>query len=221
MNRTLPIFPLDLVQFPSAITPLHIFEPRYRKMLKDVMSADKTFGIVFQEDGETGRAPLGSVGCSVEVAVLQELEDGRSNLLCVGVSRFRLLRYEEGEPYYQGEVEFFEDEPTFDDLSEESARARRLFLRLLQISRRLKGGGDQEETNPDLPDEPQAVSYIVSAYLDIENSEKQTLLELTDTAERLIKVNDILERLADETEKRAIIQQISKKNGHAKLPKLD
>ncbi|MGH9844616.1 MAG: LON peptidase substrate-binding domain-containing protein, partial [Blastocatellia bacterium] len=50
MNRVLPIFPLSLVQFPSAITPLHIFEPRYRQMLKDVMGTDKTFGIIFRDD---------------------------------------------------------------------------------------------------------------------------------------------------------------------------
>ena len=224
-NRVLPIFPLSLVQFPNAITPLHIFEARYRKMLKDVMETDKTFGIIFQNDEvmpESELLPLGSVGCSVEVAVMQELEDGRSNILCVGISRFRLLRYVEGEEYSQAEVEFFEDEPTFDDLSEESDRSKRLFARLFRISRRLKGEQESDiENSPDLPDDPQAVSYIVSAYLDIENSKKQDLLELTDTAERLTEVNGIIERLADETEKQAIMHQISKKNGHAKLPKFD
>ncbi len=225
-NRVIPIFPLSLVQFPNAITPLHIFEPRYRKMLKDVMEADKTFGIIFRNDEvmlESELLPPGSIGCSVEVAVMQELDDGRSNILCVGVSRFRLLNYVEGEPYARAEVEFFEDEPTFDDLSEESERARRLFARLLHISRRLKGEQEDEvENSPDLPDDPQAVSYIVSAYLDIENNQKQDLLELTDTGERLAEVNGIIERLADESEKRAIMHQISKKNGHGgKLPKFD
>ncbi|HKC87575.1 MAG TPA: LON peptidase substrate-binding domain-containing protein, partial [Blastocatellia bacterium] len=47
-HRVIPIFPLPVVQFPNAITPLHIFEPRYRKLLKDVMEKDKTFGVIYR-----------------------------------------------------------------------------------------------------------------------------------------------------------------------------
>jgi Lon protease-like protein len=225
-NRVIPIFPLSLVQFPNAITPLHIFEPRYRQLLKDVMEGDKTFGILYRNDElmlESELLPPGSIGCSVEVAVVQELPDGRSNLLCVGISRFRLLAYVEGQPYQQAEVEFFEDEPTFDDLSADADRAKGLFMRLLRASRRLKGEQDEDaESAPDLPDDPQSVSFIVSAYLDIENSQKQDLLELTDTRERLNEVSELLARLADTSEKQALMHHLAKKNGHGgKLPKLD
>src|SRR5262245_64435546 len=103
-NKVIPIFPLPVVQFPTAITPLHIFEPRDRKMLKDVMEKDKTFGIIYRPSAEEGeprpvsdRLPLGSVGCAVEVAVVHELPDGRSNILCVGGARFRLLQYIDGD----------------------------------------------------------------------------------------------------------------------------
>src|SRR5262245_52347722 len=98
-NRVIPIFPLPIVQFPNAITPLQIFEPRYRKMLKDVMSADKTFGIIYRAEEsvlESEALPIGSIGCTVEVAVVQELPDGRSNILCVGISRDWLVGYLEG-----------------------------------------------------------------------------------------------------------------------------
>src|SRR5215510_12007920 len=68
-NRIIPIFPLPVVQFPTAITPLYIFEPRYRKMLRDVMEKDKTFGIIYRSSAEEGAPrlesdliPLGSVG---------------------------------------------------------------------------------------------------------------------------------------------------------------
>ena len=223
-NRIIPIFPLPVVQFPNAITPLHIFEARYRKMLKDVMENDKTFGIIYRsEDADSESLLVGRVGCSVEVAVVQELQDGRSNILCVGISRYRLIAYVEGELYQRAEVELFEDEPTFDDLSAEAERAKRLFIRLLRASRRIKS--DQEDDLdqvPDLPDDPQAISFIVSAYLDIDNVEKQELLELTDTRERLSRVNRIVGRLSDEYEKRAIVHHLSKKNGHGgKLPKFD
>jgi Lon protease-like protein len=230
-TRIIPIFPLSVVQFPSAITPLHIFEPRYRKMLKDVMETDKTFGIVYRpssgDEGEamieSDRLPLGSVGCTVEVAIIQELPDGRSNILCVGGQRYRLLNYVEGEPYLQAEVEFFEDEPTFDDLTEESERAKRAFRRLLAANRRIKEEVEtDDDESPELPSDPQSLSFIVTAYLDIEASEKQEMLEMTETGERLQQVCALIEKLADEYEKRAIIHHISKNNGHGgKLPKFE
>ncbi|HEY8459093.1 MAG TPA: LON peptidase substrate-binding domain-containing protein, partial [Blastocatellia bacterium] len=200
-HRIIPIFPLPVVQFPNAITPLHIFEPRYRKMLKDVMEKDKTFGVIYRPPVEgndlhliSDRVPLGSVGCAVEVAVVQELPDGRSNILCVGGARFRLLQYVEGELYLQAEVDFFEDEPTFEDLTVEAERAKTAFNRLLAANRKIKDDRDAEEdAAPDLPNDPQALSFIVTAYLDIEPSEKQELLEMIDTGERLREVARVIE----------------------------
>ena len=213
---------MPVVQFPNAITPLHIFEPRYCKMLKDVMEKDKTFGVIYRPSAEEGgltpapdRVPLGSVGCAVEVAVVQELPDGRSNILCVGGARFRLLQYIEGEQYLQAEVDFFEDEPTFEDLSVEAERAKTAFNRLLAANRKIKEDREMEEDEvPDLPNDPQALSFIVTAYLDIELSEKQELLEMIDTGERLREVARVIENLAGEYEKRAIAHHIAKKNGH-------
>src|SRR5262249_22121385 len=134
-------------------------------------------------------------------------------------SRYRLISYVEGEPYQQAEVELFEDDPTFDDLSAEAERAKQLFIRLLRASRRIKSDQDDEIDHvPELPNDAQSVSFIVSAYLDIENNEKQRLLELTDTGKRLSEVNRIIERLAEEYEKKALIYHISKKNGHGGKP---
>jgi len=221
-RRVIPIFPLPVVQFPNAITPLQIFEARYRKMLKDVMEKDKTFGIIYRpsadEDDlrlESDLVPLGSVGCAVEVAVVQELPDGRSNILCVGGARFRLLQYVEGEQYLQAEVDFFEDEPTFDDLSVEAERAKKAFNRLLAANRKVKEAREAEDDEiPDLPNDPQSLSFIVTAYLNIKSVEKQELLEMVDTGRRLRKVTEMIENLADEYEKRAVIHHIAKNNGH-------
>jgi ATP-dependent Lon protease len=220
-SRTIPIFPLPVVQFPNAITPLQIFEPRYRKMLKDVMERDKTFGIIYIPTGDddlmkgSERLPLGSVGCMVEVAVVQELPDGRSNILCVGANRYRLLQYVEGEPYQQAEVNLFEDEPTFEDLSGLTNRAKAAFNRLLIANRKIKDAREaEEEEPPELPDDPQSLSFIVTAYLDMNLAEKQDLLEMIDTAERLRQVTRKIESLADEYERRARVHNIAKHNGH-------
>jgi Lon protease-like protein len=226
LHRVIPIFPLPLVQFPGAITPLHIFEPRYRKMLKDVMAGDKTFGILYR-DGQTltasEQSPAGGVGCAVEVVVVQELPDGRSHILCVGGSRYSLVRYVEGELYLQAEVEFFEDDISFEDLSAEGERAKQLFKRLLTASRKLKGEDeDENEQMPELPDDPQQLSFIIAAYLDVEADDKQEMLETVDTGKRLRELNKTLEALTDDYEKRALAHQLFKNNGHAgRMPKLE
>jgi ATP-dependent Lon protease len=225
ITRVIPIFPLAHVQFPGALTPLHIFEPRYRKLLKDVMDRDKVFGIIYRDEEvpvETELLPLGSVGCTVEVAVVQGMPDGRSNILCVGERRYHLLNYIEGEPYLQAEVELFDDEPASEDLSSMMSRAKDLFQRWLIANRKLKDDSDRESGEvPELPDDAQALSFIVSAYLEIEAKAKQRLLELTDTETRLRQVNDILQKLTDEYERRAATHQVARTNGHCgKAPKL-
>src|SRR4030095_14012418 len=108
----LPLFPLPLVLLPIEILPLHIFEPRYRELLKDVDASNKLFGVHYfepKEEFET-RPSTGTVGCVAEVREVQEMPDGRSNIVTSGIVRYRLLNYVESDaPYLVGEVEFFED----------------------------------------------------------------------------------------------------------------
>lgn len=225
-TRVIPIFPLPLVQFPGALTPLHVFEPRYRKLLKDVLEADRTFGITAraeeEEDSIPSKPPLGSIGCTVEVAVVQELPDGRSNVLCVGGRRYRLLDYVEGEPYLQASVEFFDDETEFDDLAWEVGQVKALFERVLIAGRKMKEEREGAPAEmPDLPDAAQPLSFIVAAYLDIDLTEKQQLLELTDTGERLRETHRILAKLVDDYERRALVKSLARRNGHGgKAPEL-
>jgi ATP-dependent Lon protease len=221
--KTLPLFPLQIVQFPGVMTPLHIFEPRYRQMLKDVLAGDKTFGILAvldEQEGRGGRPLPGSIGCAIEVALAQEMPDGRSNILCVGTQRFRLLDYVEGELYLQGEVEFFEDESDFDDFSAEIAQAKQLFERTVQAAGKLKES-EQPEKTPELPNDVQALSFALAAYLELSLAEKQSLLELTNTGTRLRRVIGLLRGLAEDYEIRAKARKVSKLNGHGgKLPEI-
>jgi len=217
-QRILPIFPLPLVQFPGAVTPLHIFEERYRKMLRDVMLIDKTFGITYrgdESDAGTVAPPVGSVGCSVEVITLQAMPDGRANILCAGGTRYRTLDYLEGEPYFQAEVEFFNDHLTDEDLTLETARASTLFKRIIAANKKLKGASAIEELDlPELPDDAQSLSFIIAASLDLKPEEKQELLEMIVTADRLSRLTTLLDQLVIAYEHRARIHQISQHNGH-------
>jgi Lon protease-like protein len=225
-TRILPLFPLPLVQFPGAITPLHIFEDRYRKLLSDVLTTDKMFGIIYVGEGtEAGSAvPVeGSIGCSVEVIASQQLSDGRSNILCAGDQRFQTIRYVEGEPYLQAEVEFFND-TTRGDCDEEARTVSGLFTRVLAAGRKLKDFPVRDDATPDLPEDPESLSFLVCAYLEIDVSERLELLELRDTCQRLKRALQLLEQTASDFEQRALVNEIAKKNGHAgklKLPDLE
>ncbi|MEO8362037.1 MAG: LON peptidase substrate-binding domain-containing protein [Vicinamibacteria bacterium] len=92
LPETLPLFPLPGVAlFPELPLPLHIFEPRYRAMLKDVMAGDRMIGIVQARPGEQGEPrPIFSIGCAGQVEGVSDLDDGRSNIVLRGVSRFRI-----------------------------------------------------------------------------------------------------------------------------------
>jgi len=117
MSRSIrvPLFPLPgAILFPRSQLPLHIFEPRYRQMVRDaVEGAGRIAMIQPHRLDDDNRAPLYAVGCVGELVGLEELEDGRFNIVLLGSNRFRLIREEEPEePYRCAEVdiEAFDDE---------------------------------------------------------------------------------------------------------------
>ena len=105
--RDFPLFPLGLVALPSELIPLHIFEERYKTMIGRVRDEGSEFGIVWMADDG-----LREIGCACEIAeVLEELEDGRINLVARGTRPFRIEARQEELAYPAGTVEFLEDEP--------------------------------------------------------------------------------------------------------------
>src|ERR1700704_1098895 len=109
----LPLFPLSVVLFPGVPLPLHIFEPRYRQMLQDIQAGDSLFGLSYFDASSSpqGMPPVGSVGCVARVTDSQAFPDGRSNILTVGLIRYRIEEYvERGDPYLVVRITYFEDE---------------------------------------------------------------------------------------------------------------
>ena len=107
--RELPLFPLPVVLYPGVPLPLHIFEPRYRQMLDDVRAGNNLFGISYFDASESeGDRPLtGQVGCVAELIEVQSLDDGRSNVLTVGLIRYRIEDYvDSDEPYIVCQASF-------------------------------------------------------------------------------------------------------------------
>jgi Lon protease-like protein len=112
-----PLFPLPgAILFPRAQLPLHIFEARYREMVRDAVDgAGRIAMIQPQRLDDDNRAPLYEVGCVGELVGLEELEDGRFNIVLLGSNRFRLVREEEADAAYRcAEIDieaFADDEP--------------------------------------------------------------------------------------------------------------
>ena len=87
-----PVFPLaGALLFPRAQLPLHIFEPRYREMVRDALASDRIIAMIQPRDGDEP-PPLFDIGCLGEIVGSEELEDGRFNIVLEGISRFRVAR---------------------------------------------------------------------------------------------------------------------------------
>jgi Lon protease-like protein len=214
--RELPLFPLPLVLFPGVPLPLHIFEPRYRQMLADIKAGDQLFGLSFFDATESsGDAPAaGHVGCVAEVTEVQPLPDGRSNILTLGLIRYHLEAYvEHNDPYLVGRVRFFEDEEEEAGILDERAdEVSKLFMR---IARAVRIINDERASLPDLPPtDPERLSFLVAAAMELDTGIKLELLELRSTAERLKRLRDLLARAVSGYEERARIHDIAKGNGH-------
>jgi ATP-dependent Lon protease len=214
--RELPLFPLPIVLFPGVPLPLHIFEPRYQQMLTDIRAHDSLFGLSYFDATESGgEIPVvGHVGCVAEVTEVQPLPDSRSNILTIGLIRYHLESYvDNGDPYLVGRISFFEDEeentPVVDERADEVSK---LFMR---IARAVRIINDERSGLPDLPPtEPERLSFLVAAAMELDTEVKLELLELRSTAERLKRLRDLLARAVSNYEERARIHGIAKGNGH-------
>jgi Lon protease-like protein len=190
----LPLFPLGTVLFPGALLPLHVFEPRYRVLVEDLLAAPepRRFAIVAIREGhEVGADALRAtydVGCVAEVVEVQPAADRRYALLVLGGPRCRLLELDRARPYLQAEVELL-DEPTGDDaaLATAAARARDAFAAYHRILPRGEGPAD-------LPGDATALSYALAARLLVALPERQALLAAADTERRLRAAAELLTR---------------------------
>ena len=212
----LPLFPLPVVLFPGVPLPLHIFEPRYRQMLEDIQMTKNLFALAYFDPTLSSNEvpPAGSVGCVAEVTETQSFPDGRSNILTLGVIRFRIDSYvDRGDPYLVAQVSFFEDDEEDESLLAGPAKeVADTFTRIAQAVRTIN---DERATLPDISNtEPQRLSFLVAAAMEIEAEVKQELLELRSTSERLERLRGMLTIAVKGYEERARIHELAKGNGH-------
>ncbi|PYQ08237.1 MAG: hypothetical protein DMF83_07305 [Acidobacteria bacterium] len=194
---TIPLFPLpDVVLFPHMPLPLHVFEPRYRKMTTDAMASHKIIGMTLLKPGWEqdyyGRPPVYPVGCAGLVEECRRLEDGRFNIRLKGVSRFRIVSEQGGEPYRLATVESLTDE-VGDATALESGRRK-----VLAAIGRAADGPSFLVTQPELP--PELFVNAVCQALSLSPVEKQSLLDCDTVGRRCARLLEILDfRLLEQT----------------------
>lgn len=196
MAVEVPLFPLGSVLFPHMPMSLHIFEERYRTMMRDCRAASTTFGIVAIRAGHEvgGRAVPYGVGTLAQLDEIEELPDGGYNLVVVGASRFHIDSLSHRRPYLVGTVHYLQDIPSPADATERLATAVAAAFR--NYATQLRGVGQEDPLELGLPSDPELLSYLVAAAMQVETAQRQRLLEIDGTAERLAACLRLLRREA-------------------------
>ena len=219
MAETIPLFPLGTVLFPGVVLPLHVFEPRYRALVRALMAAGpgaREFGVVAIRQGwEVGQdavTALYQVGCTAELRQVHPHRDGRFDLVSVGRERFRLLEVvpADGEiPYLRGRIERLPEPEAEQSAAAEAevlaAGVREVFARcrtLLHAT--LRAGEEAVGTDPGpaslpalpLPSDPALLSYLVGSAAPLSLDDQQSLLAIDDSVGRLRRQLRLLKREA-------------------------
>jgi uncharacterized protein len=196
MAIEVPLFPLGTVLFPHMPMSLHIFEERYKTMMRDCRKASTTFGIVAIRSGqETGGGAVPyEVGTLAQLDEIEELPDGGYNLVVVGASRFHIDGYSHHRPYLVGSVHYLQDIPAPSDETERLAAGVTAAFR--GYAGQLRGVGQEDPFEFGLPSDPELLSYLVAAAMQVETPQRQRLLEIDGTAERLAACLRLLRREA-------------------------
>jgi Lon protease-like protein len=215
----LPLFPLAVVLFPGAILPLHIFEERYKAMMRFAIENGAMFGLSYHSEAEVDRETIpdiGSVGCVAKINAVMPLEEGRLNMITTGVVRYRVVEMKQLVPFLIARVEAFTDEMEMEEdlttLMDEVAEAAKKFFAAAQLLNDMDAPADVN-----FPEEAEELSLFVAAHLPIDNDAKQMLLEMTSTKARLLRVkNYLIDRLPEYT-RRVETRNRAKGNGHGRM----
>ncbi len=204
--RELPLFPLpEVVLFPNEFLPLHIFESRYRIMLKSVLETDSLFGVIKWDPSTKSMA---NVGCCAHVIKHQTAKDGRSNIITVGQQRFQVLEIVRSKPFYSAMVSWIDDNST-QSLKELDILRDSVVKALNDVVNLTSKLTDSKKILPDkLPDNPMELSFWIGAHLGGPVSdEQQRLLEERDTFIRLTREYEMLDNTRKQLAARTALKE--------------
>lgn len=198
MPSQLPIFPLNTVVFPGVTMPMHIFEERYRAMVRHLLEVpdppDRLFGIVAIREGyEVGAHEARSMyrtGCVVQLTDVDRYDDGRFDIEVVGRHRMRVEGLDTSGPFVIAEVSDLPDEDErSEELLDSASRALAAFEDYRNLLGELRGG---EVLVGTMPRDPALLSYSLAATALFSLRERQSLLETATTQDRLVMLRHLL-----------------------------
>jgi uncharacterized protein len=192
-RAVIPLFPLGTVLVPGLVLPLHVFEERYRQLVRDLQTRredDRAFGVVAiregREVGADGATALYDVGTLAVVREIVPYPDGRFDVTTNGDARFRVLALAESDaPYVMAEVEWLAEDTEGDD-AEAEILSRGVVRRFDAYRAAVASTGAVEAAQMlALPDDPRILSYLVAVAMVLDLSDRQLLLEAATTRDRL------------------------------------
>ena len=204
--RELPIFPLpEVVLFPQEVLPLHIFESRYRIMLKSVLESDSMFGVI-KFDSNT--KSMANIGCCAQIIKHQTSEDGRSNIITLGQQRFQILEITRSTPYCSAMVSWVNDDNVedFNKLDTLKDSVTEALTDVVKLTGKLT---NSQKNLPDkLPNNPMELSFWIGAHLGGPVAEEQQrLLEETNTYTRLQREYEMLDHTRKQLAARTVLKE--------------
>lgn len=200
--KELPLFPLrDIVLFPGGLLPLHIFEPKYRSMLDDVIASDRRFGVInVDSDGV-----MADVGCIAEVVQVEKLGDGMSNILTLGLNRFKVVREIETSLYPRALTQVVRDNASSTETEVELYKVSTLLTDVFHFMSRLNRASADASL---LPKDPKTLSFWIASWLPAAPVIKQRLLEIKDTRVRLVHEISVLDEFRNQLRARVAIEDV-------------
>jgi Lon protease-like protein len=201
LPNTLPLFPLGAALIPGMELPLHIFEARYRRLLRDRRNSEPVFGVILIRAGRevADRPEIFRTGTAASLVDATEHRDGRFSILVRGGRRFRVVAEDWSTGYLTADVDWL-GEPAGDDdrCVELAVAARERWRKFVVALARLIGDRDEAEAIADqivarLPDPPNDCGYAILGQLPVPATTRQRLLEIATTENRLQALIDLLE----------------------------
>ena len=196
----MPLFPLEVVLFPDAPLPLHIFEPRYKELIRELLDSKQPFGVV-----RATKEGFADVGCTAEiVALAKQYEDGRMDIVTEGRQRFEVMQLNEERSFLRGEVLYIVDEP---DRPPKENVARLLEFHAEALS--LLGATVEPPSS-----EGTRLSFLIAAAMPFDLDFKQKLLAMRSEPERVDALLEYYAGILPGLRRTAKAQRKAGGNGH-------
>jgi Lon protease-like protein len=190
----LPLFPLNVVLFPGMMLPLHIFEPRYREMINHCIETKSPFGVVLIQEGQEvgGLATPHAIGTAARIVNVKREADGRMNIMTVGTQRFKVEGFDRSHAYLSADVTAFPIANGHTQLAIELSQ--KLRPKLLEYVDLLSEATNAKMRLDRIPEDPKMLAYMVAIALQVDNAEKQRLLEQTSVPQLLNREQHLMSR---------------------------